>query len=367
MVVSYHRPTKAIIDLEAIRQNIKAEIKRTTAEVFAVVKANGYGHGAVPVAMAAVSAGASGFCVATLDEGIELRRHGLMQPILVLSAIPVQDVLLASHYDISVTGATLNWLQQAESILSNEESSLKVHIKVDTGMGRIGFVSVAEVLEAVHFIDRSQAFTWEGIFTHYATADQTDTLYWQQQHDFFAEVITNLPYLPPYVHDSNSATALWHCPQGNMIRFGVAMYGLNPSGHELVESYLLQPALSLVSELIQVKKVPQGAGIGYGKTYETTEEQWIGTVPIGYADGYLRKMQGFDVLIAGKRCEIVGRVCMDQLMVRLPEEFPVGTKVTLIGQDGPERISLQDVADQVESIHYEVACLLASRVPREYK
>lgn len=369
MTVSYHRPTKAIIDLEAIRQNIKQEINWSKKEVFAVVKANGYGHGLVPVAIAAADAGVSGFCVATLDEGIELRQSGLMQPIIVLSVIPVQDVLLAIKYDISITVTTLKWLEKAQQVLSEESfsSSLKIHIKLDTGMGRIGFLTSSDVLEAIDFIEQSPNFNWEGIFTHYATADQIDGSYWEKQHTCFEKMLSKLPYLPTYVHDSNSATSLWHHSQGNMVRLGIAMYGLNPSGRAMEEVYPLKPALSLESELIQVKCLAQGAGIGYGKTYETTEEQWIGTVPIGYADGYPRKLQGYYVLIQGQRCEIVGRICMDQLMVRLPHEFPEGSKVTLIGQDGDEQITLQDIADQLETIHYEVACLLSARIPREYK
>lgn len=182
------------------------------------------------------------------------------------------------------------------------------------------------------------------------------------------EVLKKLSELPRYVHVSNSATALWHDETiGNMIRYGVAMYGLNPSGHALPEVYPLQPALELVSELIQVKKLPAGEGIGYGETYITPEAEWIGTIPIGYADGWLRKMQGFSLLVEGNYCETIGRVCMDQLMIRLPQEFPVGTKVTLIGKNADKEITMQDVADQLGTIHYEVACGLGQRIPREYQ
>lgn len=152
-----------------------------------------------------------------------------------------------------------------------------------------------------------------------------------------------------------------------MIRFGIAMYGLNPSGRMLPEVYPLKPALSLVSELIHVKELSAGEGIGYGNTYTTTENEWIGTIPIGYADGWLRHLQGFSVLVDGQPCEIVGRICMDQCMIRLPRARTVGTQVTLIGQDHGADITLQMVADKLETIHYEVACTFSERMPREYK
>ncbi|MGM9902710.1 alanine racemase [Enterococcus sp. 10A9_DIV0425] len=371
MVVAWHRPTKAIIHKKAITENVANEVSRLSdKELFAVVKANGYGHGAVETAKAAEAGGASGFCVATLDEGIELREAGFVQPILVLNMVPVDALTLAVIHDLSITAGNEEWLEHVTGYLEERhlEHPLKLHLKVDTGMGRIGFRSSVEVNAAVNYLQNSSVLEWEGIFTHFSTADQADTSYWEKQNKRFLEVIENLPELPRYIHSSNSATALWHeQAPGNMIRYGVAMYGLNPSGHELAEVYPLRPALELVSELIQVKKLPAGEGISYGETYVTPKEEWIGTVPIGYADGWLRKMQGFSLLIEGVYCETVGRVCMDQLMVRLPYELPVGTKVTLIGQSGEEEITMQDVADQMETIHYEVACILGPRIPREYQ
>lgn len=213
----------------------------------------------------------------------------------------------------------------------------------------------------------TKEFLWEGIFTHFSTADEIDTSYFEKQAGRFKAVLAVLEELPRYVHVSNSATALWHPDvPGNMIRYGVAMYGLNPSGNKLAPSYALKPALRLTSELIHVKRLAAGEGIGYGETYVTEAEEWIGTVPIGYADGWLRHLQGFTVLVNGKRCEIVGRVCMDQCMIRLAEEVPVGSIVTLVGKDGNEENTLQMVAEKLETIHYEVACTFSQRIPREY-
>ncbi|MGX7197902.1 alanine racemase [Enterococcus olivae] len=369
MAVSYHRPTKLIIDLQAIRQNIVNEIEHNQGkEVFVAVKANGYGHGAVPVAKAAIDGGAAGLCVATIDEAIELREQGVITPILLLGILDHSAIRLAQEYQIAVPVATMEWLEEARKLLQESpvKEPLKIHLVVDTGMGRIGFRQAVEVREAALFVDQEAYFEWEGIFTHFATADQEEDSYWQKQNQRFQEALAVLPRTPQYVHVSNSATSIWHEDLGNMVRYGIAMYGLNPAGREMMTTYPLKPALSLVSELIQVKKVPQGEGIGYGKTYETPNEEWIGTVPIGYADGYIRKMQGFHVLVAGHECEIVGRVCMDQLMIRLPQAFKAGTKVTLVGEDQGAVITLQDVADHLGTIHYEVACLFSERIPREY-
>ncbi|MFR3684014.1 MAG: alanine racemase [Enterococcus sp.] len=374
MVVTYHRPTRAIIHRNALRENIKNEIDRLPkgVELFAVVKADGYGHGAVATAQMALSVGATGFCVATLDEAMELREAGITEPILVLSVVFPSYLSLVIDYDLSITVATKEWLLEAQDVLRDLEETtapIKIHIKADTGMGRLGFLTSEEVKEAAAIIEASPNMVWEGLFTHFATADEKDAGYWYKQSERFNHVIEALDHLPRYVHSSNSATALWHDQEmpGNMIRYGVGMYGLNPSGHELPESYPLKPAMELVSELIQVKELAAGEGVGYGKTYDTPTKEWIGTVPIGYADGWLRKMQGFSLLVEGEFCEIVGRVCMDQLMIRLPRDFKVGTKVTLIGKNNGQEITMQDVADHLGTIHYEVCCMLSERVPRIYQ
>lgn len=372
MVVTYHRPTRALIHRKAIEENIRQEIERLPEEVelFAVVKAQGYGHGAVATAQTALAAGATGFCVATLDEAIELREVGIVEPILILSVVFPSYLSLVLDYDLSITVATKEWLIEAQEMLNEIGSDipLKLHIKADTGMGRIGFLTPEEVRAAALFIQDSPNMLWEGLFTHFSTADEADTSYWELQNQRFKNILAVLEETPRYVHASNSATALWHKEfPGNMIRYGVAMFGLNPSGHALPETYPLRPALELVSELIQVKELAPGEGIGYGETYVTPEKEWVGTVPIGYADGWLRKMQGFSILVDGNFCEIIGRVCMDQLMIRLPREYKVGTPVTLIGKNGGAEVTMQDVADHLETIHYEVACMISERVPRIYK
>lgn len=374
MSIGWHRPTKIIVDKNAIIENVKNEVKRmpSGSELFAVVKANGYGHGAVETAKAAKAGGATGFCVALLDEAIELRTAGITEPILILSVVDVSYIALLIKYDLSVTVTDQEWLELASDYLKNmdEKVLLKVHMKVDTGMGRIGFLTISAIKKAVYFLKTAEHFLWEGLFTHYSTADEQDDSYFQKQVQRFQNVLDELDEKPRYIHVGNSATALWHqqsTSTSNMVRFGVAMYGLNPSGGELLAPYELKPALQLVTKLIQVKELPADSGIGYGKDYTTPKKEWIGTIPIGYADGWLRHMQGFKVLVAGEFCEIVGRICMDQCMIRLNKQVPTGTEVTLIGKNEKKEITMQMVAEQLKTIHYEVACTFSERIPREYR
>lgn len=371
VVTSYHRPTQLIIDSEAIRQNMYYlhTHRRPEEEVFAVVKANGYGHGAVPIAKIALEEGATGCCVATIDEAIELREAGIQAPVLILGIVDPQYLALISQYRFSIPLATSQWLIEANKMYQQTpwENPIALHLAIDTGMGRIGFTNQAEVLQSYETIDELAGFFCEGIFTHFSTADEADQSYTNEQNQRFKEIIASLPKRPRYIHSANSASELWQESEGNLIRYGISLYGLNPSGNALDSPYPLIPALSLVSELVQVKQVPKGTKIGYGATYQTLDTEWIGTIPIGYADGFVRKLQGFHVLIDNHYCEIVGRVCMDQIMVRLPYELPVKEPVVLVGTMGEKSIELVDLATYIGTIHYEVACLFSERLPRIYK
>jgi alanine racemase len=321
----------------------------------------------VRVAKTEIESGASGLCVATLDEALEIRNSGVDAPILVLGIIPVEYAKIAAMANISVTVGDLNWLKVAAEL---RVTNLKVHLAVDSGMGRIGFQEKPDLIEACNFLnDHKNAFVPEGLFTHFATADSPDENYFEKQVASFKEMTSDLPTKFTYVHCANSATALWHKDLAiNMIRYGIALYGLNPSQTDITDlPYKLEPALSLYSELVFVKKVKAGTSIGYGATYTSDKDEWIGTVPIGYADGWLRRMQGSDVLIDGQRCQNVGRICMDQFMVRLPKEMPVGTKVTILGKDGDEEITATDAAKYAGTINYEILCSLSERLPRVYK
>lgn len=371
MVVGLHRKAYIKVDLDVIRQNIKYELTRMekNQELFAVVKANAYGHGLVPVAKAAKQAGATGFCVAVIDEGVALREAGLTETILVLGVTPSEDAPYLAEYELSTAVGDLEYLQQVYPLLKQSGQKLRVHLALDTGMGRIGFRDQASLLEALNFLqEHTKQFEFEGIFTHFSTADAKDKTYYEQQLARFEELMEVVEKRPRYVHVANSAAAVWHkdCG-GNVVRFGITMYGLNPSGTELVLPNEFQPALSFESELVAVKRLAPGDGVGYGKTYTAKEHEWLGTVPVGYADGWLRRMQGYHVLVGGELCEIVGRVCMDQFMVKLPHEFPLKTKVTLLSSEKDAPQSLQNAATYADTITYEILCGLSERVPRYYQ
>ncbi|AYE37532.1 alanine racemase [Companilactobacillus zhachilii] len=369
MLPSIHRPAYVEVDLGKLHHNLQNELDAVPAgtKVFAVVKANAYGHGLVRVAKAEIEFGAAGLCVATLDEALEVRNNGVDAPILVLGIVPVEYAKVAARANISLTVGSLDWLKIAVQLRT---TNLRVHLGIDSGMGRIGFQEKADLIEACNFLnEHKEAFIPEGLFTHFATADNPDEKYFEKQVKRFKEMTSDLPTKFTYVHCANSATALWHQDLAvNMVRDGIALYGLNPSQTDITKlPYELEPALSLYSELVFVKKVKAGTSIGYGATYTSDKDEWIGTVPIGYEDGWLRRMQGSDVLINGQRCQNVGRICMDQFMVRLPGELPVGTKVTILGKDGDEEITATDAAQYAGTINYEILCSLSERLPRVYK
>ena len=373
MVPGIHRPAAVYIDLAAIRQNIKEEIKhlRPDQKLFAVVKANAYGHGAVRVAQEAVKVGVSGFCVAILDEALELRRAGIIQPILVLGVTPVKYASLAAVNGISLTVPNLKWLQDSEAELSQNHLQLKIHLAVDSGMGRIGFSEDDEFIAANDFLLNNPNFNVEGMFTHFASADSNDDSYFLNQVDRFAHFKKLLKLKPRWIHVDNTAASVFNKKvHSDLVRFGIGIYGLNPSsnpaGPDLKTAIKLKPAMSFVSELVQVHTIHKGQGVGYGSTYIADKDEIIGTVPVGYADGFIRKFQGFKIKVGSEYCPIVGRVCMDQLMVKLPCKMAVGTKVILISNDPDAPNSIKKAADYVDSIHYEVGCLLDDRLPRKY-
>ncbi|WP_018924803.1 alanine racemase [Salsuginibacillus kocurii] len=370
----FFRDTWAEVELAHVKYNVQ-EVRKNFQQdmhVMAVVKADGYGHGAVPVAEAALEAGASFLSVNLLDEALRLREAGIEAPILVMGRIRPEDVGIAVRHNLSITVFQIEWLQEAKQYMK-EQDSLKLHVKIDSGMGRIGTVTAEELSQLLQVIETDQAFQLEAVYTHFATADELDNSYWEKQYGRFLsrlKVVEEICGMPPFIHCGNSATGLRfpeHC--FNMFRFGISMYGLLPSDD--IEDELpfeLKRAFSLHSQLVQVKQLPKGEGISYGATYTTSGDEWIGTVPIGYADGWYRyhSSEGGTVLVDGERAPIIGRICMDQLMVRLPYQLPVGTKVTLIGKQGEDEITIQEIASRLKTISYEIPCMISSRVPRLY-
>lgn len=368
--LAYYRDTWAEINLDHISYNM-GEMKRHVGEdvkVFAVVKANAYGHGDEEVAREALNSGASYLAVAFLDEALALRKKGIAAPILVLGICRPGDVRIAVENRISLTVFQQRWLCEAKEILPSN-ARLDIHVKLDTGMGRLGVRNKDELKELESTIKEDPRFCLEGVYTHFATADELNFAYFERQMERFQEMISWFEARPEFIHTGNSATALIHSEtHHNAVRMGISMYGLTPSPEiEPVLPFRLKPAFSLHTKLVHVKKISKGERLSYGATYEATEDEWIGTLPIGYADGWIRKLQGQEVLIEGQRVPIVGRICMDQCMVKLPAELPIGTVVTLIGKQGEEYISVNEVAEKLHTINYEITCMVAGRIPRVYK
>lgn len=368
--IEYYRPTIAKVSLEAIKHNIQRlkEHIRPDVKVIAVVKANAYGHGVIQVSKAALEAGATMLAVATADEAVQLRQYFHDVEILVIGATPPNFAPYASANNILLTIFSPEWLEQAKAYGPFSEP-LKVHIKIDSGMGRIGVVTKEELLTLYNAISSSEQCVVDGIFTHFATADEEDSTYFDNQSAKFMELVQALPKKPRLVHAANTATVLVKNDvfQFDAVRYGISMYGLKPSSY--VGEHLpfqLEEAFSLQTELVHVKKMLPGQGVGYGSTFIAQEECYVGTLPIGYADGMIRKLGGQTVLVDGQRCPIIGRICMDQCMILLPKAYNVGEQVILLGSQKGKTISIDEWAEKCKTINYEVPCIITSRVPRIY-
>lgn len=373
MISAQLRDANLVVNLAALRHNLKTQVAKLPAgsRILPVVKANAYGNGLVPVVNSLKNEPeVAGFCVALLDEGLRLRDEGISQMILVLGITPVQYALVAAREGISLTVGSLAWLQEYLQIarVAKVTTPLRVHLGLDTGMGRIGFTDEEELAQAVDLLAKDPHFVFEGIFTHFSTADGADTAYFEKQYANWQRLTSVVKHLPPFVHVANSATALWHKGEvvGNTVRMGISLYGLNPSGRDLTPTWDLEPVMSLTAKLTFVKRLKKGSSVSYGATYTAQSDEWVGTVPVGYADGYARGLTGYYVLVDGQKCPILGRICMDQFMIRLPKQMPVGTEVVLMGKSGEAEITATDLADQLNTINYEVLTGMSERLHREY-
>lgn len=348
------RQTWAQIDLNALKNNIDI-IKNTSQKaLFAVIKANAYGCGAEIIARYALEYGADYLVVSSMDEGLDLRRKGIDGNILILSYTDPRFIDLAIENNFTLTVPSLNWVQRCEK---NDYSNLKVHIKVDTGMNRVGICDLVELEKTLALLNMKH-FNIEGIFSHYACSDNPDGIMVNKQFSRFYEAIQTLNYPFKWIHISNSDGTL-HYPDKitNAVRAGLAMYGIASYESDL------KSVMSLYSRLIQAKKVYAGETIGYGATYMVKSSEWIGTLPIGYADGWLRKNQNGQCYLKGSICTFVGRICMDQCMIKMPKEFPIDSVVELFGP----HISIMDVAKRLDTIPYEIMTSVSDRVTRIYQ
>ena len=371
----YARDTRIEVNLDAVVNNIQQFRQHlgSKTKIMAVVKADAYGHGAIYVAKAALQAGASYLGVSFVDEGIELREAGIVAPILVLGCTPSEDVKSALEHDLTLTIFAEENLQVVSKIACQRNQNAKIHVKVDTGMGRIG-LPPDKAVSFIQHASKMRGIQVEGVFTHFSTADEADQSYWRKQEEQFYQFVNRLREQKidiPLIHSSNSAAAIER-PQNvyNMVRIGISLYGFYPSDEVNTRAVSLQPALRLISKVVQVKKPPKGTGISYGKTFIASGNEWIATVPIGYADGIDRRLSNTGyALVKGKKVPIVGRVCMDFLMLDVTDAYPirVGDDVVLYGEQGTESIHVADVAKQLQTIPYEIVCKLGHRIPRIYQ
>jgi alanine racemase len=365
------RPTWVEVDLEAVAFNVRQikEIVGSEVQILAVLKADAYGHGAITVARTALNNGAS-FCgVASVNEAIRMREGGVEAPILVLGYTPAWLAKQALLNDITLTLYDADVARAFSRAAADLRRTAHVHVKVDTGMGRLGLLP-DQLVPFVQEIRDLPGLDLEGIFTHFSVADDEDLAYTRWQLDRFLQVLGQLTALGVHfrvVHCANSA-ALLRLPESRftMVRLGLAMYGLQPSAHvHLPDGF--RPALTWKTTIAQVKMLPPNSYVSYGNTYQTVGKETIAVIPVGYADGFRRAPTRWEsVLVRGQRAPIVGRVCMDQTMINVSHisNARVGDEVVLIGCQGDDAITAEEVADWLGTINYEVVSEILARVPR---
>jgi len=367
------RPTFAEIDLGAIRHNvrqIRAAISSPTY-VLAIVKANAYGHGAAKVSAAALAAGADFLGVAIPEEGAELRESGFAVPIFVISLTLPEQAQLLVDYDLVATVSTPEAAQALSDAAQRTGRRAKVMVKIDTGMGRIG-IRPDQALNFIQELLYIPGLELRGAFTHLAKADSWDKTHAHNQLDEFQAVVNKIAAAGislPWISAANSATII-DLTRGhfNMVRPGIILYGLPPS-HEMRQRLHLLPAMRLKTKIVFIKQVPAGTTVGYGCTYTAPKATFLATLPIGYADGYSRQLSNkASVLIGGRRRQVVGRVCMDQIIVDLGPscDAQIGDEVVLFGRQGNEEITVTELAELAGTINYELVCAISPRVPRVY-
>jgi len=358
------------IDLGAIAHNVQAMQKLADTRVMAVVKANGYGHGLVPAARSAVEAGAAYCGVARIDEAIEIRDGGVAAPVLVLGETPNSRMADATAHHISVTVYNQAQLDALAAAARSAGETVQVHVKVDTGMTRLGAEPHAAfgLLQALQTIPGVKV---EGLFTHFARADEPSAASTDKQAALFDDLlgeVTSAGLRPPLVHTANSAAALTRpSARFDMVRPGIAIYGLNPSEEVRVPEDF-RPALVWKARLTTVREVPAGTGVSYGHRYVTPKDERLGVIPVGYGDGF-RREPGARVLIHGRWAPVVGRVCMDQTIINLDDvpDAATGDEVVIVGRQGDEGLRPGDLAEVWGTVGYEVVCGLSARVPRLYQ
>ncbi len=369
------RAVWAEIDLDCIKHNM-IEIRKQVGEkiIIAIVKADAYGHGAIDVASVLLENGADKLGVAVITEALELRKSGIEAPILILGYTPLDFTKDLIDQNIEQTVYSLDYAIGLSEIALKEEKQIDIHIAIDTGMGRLGFLPNEESLDDIEKINNLKNINIKGIFTHFSSADETDKEYTIMQLNKFKQFNKSLEERGIEIkekHLSNSAAILdIEEAYFDAVRPGIIIYGYYPSNEVIKEKINLKPALTLKSNIVHVKVLPKGEYISYGREFKTERESIIATLPIGYADGYTRALyKKGKVIINGKSAPIVGRICMDQCMIDITDVGPVkvGDEVILIGEDQGIKFNADDIAKLLNTINYEVLCLIGKRIPRVYK
>ena len=368
------RPVWAEIDLDILANNMR-NIKKLAGdkEVMAVVKADAYGHGALDVAPCLLENGASKLAVAMLTEAIELRNNNITAPIMILGYTPIYLGEELIKYNIEQTIYDLNYAKELSNLAIKLNKKAKVHIALDTGMGRIGFLPTDESFNAICEICNLPGLDVIGIFTHFSSSDEKNKEYTQYQFNQIYNFIERLEVNEiniPIKHASNSA-AIIDLPNTYLdaVRAGIILYGYYPSNEVKKDNLSIKPALTLKAKIAHVKELDSGMYISYNRTFKTSRKSKIATIPIGYADGYIRTLKHeAKVIVNGQLAPIVGNICMDQFMIDVTDIDNVksGDEVILLGESNEVKFNADDLAKCMNSINYEVLCLLKNRVPRAY-
>lgn len=368
------RPVWAEIDLDNLAHNMR-EIRRISKskEIIAVIKADGYGHGALDIAPTLLQNGASRIAVAVLNEAVELRRGGIEEPIMILGFTPPSLVDMLLRYDIEQTVYSYDLAKEISNMAKKKNKKAKIHIALDTGMGRIGFLPDDKSLEEVYKISKLPNIIIEGLYSHFSSADESDKSYTKLQLKKFNEFYGKLIQKGIKInirHIANSAAIIdMEESHFEAVRPGMILYGYYPSEEVCREKINLKPVMSLKTNIVHIKKLPAGEYISYGRKFKTYRESIIATLPVGYADGYTRLLfEKGKVIINGSFAPVVGRICMDQCMVDVTdiETVQLGDEVILLGEKDNLKFNADDIGSLIGTINYEVTCMISKRVPRVY-
>jgi len=366
----------AEVNLDNIAHNVK-EIRRVTdkkAEIMGVVKADAYGHGVMEVAKTLIENGVTRLAVSMLDEAIQLRQNGIDIPILILSYTDPRRAEEIIINDVTQTVFSHDLAESLSEAAVRLDKNIKIHIKIDSGMTRVGFMPGYSAVKNVEKISKLPRIIIEGLFTHFASADEQSRSYTDMQFEKFMSIVNELNRIGIYIpikHVCNSAGIIEYPEMHlNMVRPGIILYGMYPSEEVHTDKIDLKPAMTLKANIILVKEVEADICISYGRIFKTQRDSKIATLPIGYADGYTRLLTGKGrVLVNGQSVPIVGKICMDQCMIDVTDvqgDINVGDEAVLFGSQNGIEIKIEDLADKIGTINYEIACIIGKRIPRVY-